>query len=323
MARPDGIYFGLSDEDYHMDPALGSTDIRNLLRSAPDYWFESNLNPSKVFDEDITPARLRGKAMHALVLEGKDAFASRFVRRPDDPPGSTPADKGNLTKAAKRDLCGNGESLLHGDVYDAVLQSSVMVKRHPDLATAFTGGFSEVSVFWTRTQPDGIRCKCRFDYLKPRGFGDLKSITNTLGIDFRQACHNALAYNGYLLQGSHYLEGRAQLRGLFEDDAVFGLDKAPEKSDDLERWELLKKIAETKPTGMVWVFYQAEGAPLVYGKAMSFDNPIVSYERERIEVAFRRYREWMQKFGPNQIWLLDEPVTELDESELPIRYGQK
>lgn len=310
--KADGIHFGMPDKDYHEDPALGSTDIKNLLKSAPDYWFESHMNPAKVFDEDSTPARIRGKAMHAIVLEGLDAFNARFARRPDDPPGAlTPAEKGAITKAAKRDLCGNGEELLHGDVYDRVLQARTMIEMHSDLKTAFSGGISEVSVFWTR--PDGIRVKCRFDYLKPKGFGDLKSITNTKGKDFRQACHEALDYNGYLRQAVHYLDGRAQVPRFVADGKVYGDHDAA----------LLKKIAIAKATGMAWVFWQAEGAPIVYGRSLSYDNShIVPFERDRIEFAIKRYKECLATFGTDKLWVLDEPITEIDVSELPMRYGQ-
>lgn len=306
----DGIWFGMRDKEYHEDPALGSTDIKNLLISPPDFWFESYMNPTKVFDDESTPARIRGKAMHAIVLEGLDAFNERFVRRPDDEPGATPSEKGANTKAAKRDLCGNGEDLLHGEVFDRVLQARTMIEMHTDLKTAFSGGISEVSVFWTR--PDGVRVKCRFDYLKPKGFGDLKSITNVQGKPFKQACHDAIAYNGYLRQAVHYLSGRGKLPALYEAGKVFGDHDAA----------LLKKIATTKPTGMAWVFWQAEGAPIVYGRSLSYDNPLVAYETEQIDVAIKHYKEWLGKFGTDKLWFLDEPVTELDASELPMRYGQ-
>ncbi len=42
-----GIYFGLDEVRYHSDPAVGSTDIRRLRRSAPDYWWHSHMNPAR------------------------------------------------------------------------------------------------------------------------------------------------------------------------------------------------------------------------------------------------------------------------------------
>src|SRR5690242_14130853 len=40
-----GIVFGMPAEEYHRDPSLGSTDLKRLLRSPSDYWWESHLNP--------------------------------------------------------------------------------------------------------------------------------------------------------------------------------------------------------------------------------------------------------------------------------------
>src|ERR1017187_4825962 len=93
--------FGLDEVHYHLDPAVGSTDIRRLRRSAPDYYWHSWMHPSRPPVDEVkpTPARLLGKAMHKLVLEGQAAFDRLYVRRPDDEDGATSADKSAVTKA--------------------------------------------------------------------------------------------------------------------------------------------------------------------------------------------------------------------------------
>jgi hypothetical protein len=303
--RKPGIYFNLSEAEYHKDPALGSTDIKRLRMSPPDYWWNSEMNPKKPEDDDSTPARIRGKALHKLVLEGERAFAPLYVRRPDDPRDASPADKSAITKAAKRDLCGNGETLLHGDIYDRVVTAGAIIRKDPELATAFQNGFSEVSVFWLRA--DGVMCKCRFDFLKPKGFADLKSITNTRDIEFRRACHLAIHYNGYKLQGTHYLIGRSMIPALVRRGLVFDCPEPP----------LLDKIAAAEEYRLAWVFYQAEGAPLTYSKTLSLDNPIVAREAAKIESAIDQFKDYMRRFGTKDIWLMSEPMTEIDESEMP------
>lgn len=315
----DGIYFDLNETRYHLDSALGSTDIRRLGQSGPDYWFHSWMNPNRPPVDETTPARTRGKAMHRLVLEGKQAFESRFVRRPNDPSGATPADKSAVTKAAKRDLLGNGETLLHGDDWDRIRIAGGMIRENPELSAAFDGGVPEVSIFYTR--PDGVRVKCRFDYLKPRAITDLKSITNPQGMDFVRVCRVALA-RGYTTQAVHYLDGRAQLARLFAEGKVFG---------DHDK-DLLKRIAESAEYAFVWVFFQAEDAPITWGGKLSgrhttlagqivTDNPIIDFERGKIEAAIARYKENLARFGTS-MWVLAEPLQEVQADDLPW-YGAR
>ena len=272
------------------------------------------MNPKHVFDNKETPSRVFGKGLHKLVLEGKQAFLDSFARRPDDDPDASPNDKAAVTKAAKRDLCGNGEKLLHGEDYDRILLSKVMIDQHPELKGALDGGAPEVSVFWTR--PDGVRVKCRFDYLKPTGFADVKSIANVRGMDFEFACYNAMATYGYIRQATHYLEGFAHVPTFAIEGRVFG-------KHDPALIAKLKERKASRPAAMAWVFYQSEGAANIFTKSLSAGNPLCGYERDRIEIAIGRYKEWLAKFGTDQVWYLAHPMTELDPADLPNWYGQR
>lgn len=314
----DGIYFNLDEEAYHADPALGSSNLKELLSGAPNYWWNSAMNPNRPKDNGSTPARIRGKALHKFVLEGTQQFQAGYVRRPDDPEGATPAEKSAITKAAKRDLLRDGQELLAGADYDRIVIAGTMITKDPELQTAFQGGHPEVSLFLTR--PDGIRVKCRYDYLKPRGFADLKSITNTMDEDFKECCHKAIGYRLYTLQATHYLEMREQLPALFEQGAYDVVDGEARVASQ-EQIDFLKKVVAAKSFSMAWVFYQADDAPMTYSRTLSPINPICSYERARIEVAIKRYKDNLAKFGTD-IWVLSEPMTELDASELPFKYGQ-
>ena len=85
--HPDGVYFGLEEDAYHSDPALGSTDIKRLAESPAAYWWASILNPNRETDTDSV-AKMRGRMRHCRLLEGDTTFRSRFrpVPRPDDLP---------------------------------------------------------------------------------------------------------------------------------------------------------------------------------------------------------------------------------------------
>lgn len=91
MAPPDriapGLYFGLDEDAYHADPALGSGSVRALAKCPVYYWLDSHMNPLREPSPE-TPALLFGRALHKLVLEGLDAFQSAYAAEPskDDYP---------------------------------------------------------------------------------------------------------------------------------------------------------------------------------------------------------------------------------------------
>lgn len=300
---PDGVYFDLPDDEYHQALALGSTDLKRLLASGPDYWWWSPLNPQPQ-ERAASPQQEFGKALHKLVLEGTQAFESLYVRRPDD--------LARLDAKAKAILAPNGETVLASDDYDRIQISGRLIADHPDLATAFEGGVPEVSVFWHHTLDDGfiVPCKARFDYLKPRGIGDLKSIRNLFGRPFQEACTRAIVDYRYDIQAAHYLAGRAELAHLVADGAVYG--------DHDPAW--LKRVADTKSFGFMWVFFQAEGAPITWAKSVSPGNSILAIgERDR-DAAMNTYRTYRQTFADGAQWLLREPVTELEITQMPAWY---
>jgi hypothetical protein len=343
---PEGVYFNLPFDDYHNDPALGSGDLRALRKSAPDYWYESPLNPQRVRSK-TTPARLRGQAMHSMVLEGRQAFDARFVCEPTGsdvlytiadmtewlkahgslfPKGSKAELAALVQKFAKRLKLKNppvlyddfkskveasGRIILNFDDYARISIASAMITKNPELATAFTGGVSEVSVFWRRSPQDPMM-KCRFDYLKVRGIGDLKAITNTMGVDFGEACKNNFARYRYDIQAAHYLEGRAMLPLLVRGGHVFG------KHD--KKW--LAEVAASKEYAFVFVFFQAEGAPITESFKLSPRNPILAVAQDDIAAALARYHQSLNTFGPHEMWVRIAPTAELDIGELPGYYGR-
>lgn len=300
MSERLGIYFGLDDREYHRDTALGSTDIRRLLGSAPDYYWHSPHNPLRPSD-DPTPAQLFGRAVHKFVLEGEAAFLADYAAV--DLPGNTKA--GKEQRAAVES---EGKTPLKRDDWNRILLSGQMIRSNPHLAEAFSGGRSEVSVFWQRE--DGLRLKCRFDYLKVRAIADLKSIRNTRQIDFVEACRRSLADYGYDVQAAHYFEGRRAMRHLVADKKVYGLT-----SFEGEAW--LRKVAASDEYAFVFVFWQADAAPITWACSLSSGNPILDAARRDIELALERYRDFEKRFGLDQPWILVHPVQELDQADLP------
>lgn len=291
-----GIYFGLDEDDYHADPALGSTDMKKLADSPPHYWFESSHNPMREPSED-TPSRLFGRAVHKFVLEGRRHFEAAYA--PTDFPGNT-----KDGKAERASIDAMGKTPIKRADWNRIMMAGTIIRANPHISTAFLGGMPEVSVFWER---DGIRRKNRFDFLKPRALVDLKSNANKSRRNFVESCRRSIAEYRYDVQCAHYSEGRALVPQFIAEGAVRGeCDQA---------W--LKKVAEAQEWAFVWVFYQSEGAPLTWGTTVSPGNGILDVARATLAKAEDNYRRFLDRFGFDQPWVLDEPLAELDINDLP------
>src|SRR5262252_9365290 len=96
----DGIYFGLGEDVYRADPALGSTDMRTLAYAPCDYWYGSWMNKERPVEVD-TAAQQRGTALHVLAFHGEPEFDRRYMRGPDNEGYST-AEKTVRTRAFKK-----------------------------------------------------------------------------------------------------------------------------------------------------------------------------------------------------------------------------
>lgn len=90
---PDGIYFGLSEEDYHADDALGSTSLKALVINPVAYWANTKagndvltaLGFGREENDEETLAKQFGKACHKIVLEPA-SFDDVYVEIEDPPP---------------------------------------------------------------------------------------------------------------------------------------------------------------------------------------------------------------------------------------------
>lgn len=303
IAHAPGIYFGLDEQEYHNDPALGSSDIKRLHDSAPAYWFGSPHNPLWEPSES-TPAQKLGTARHKCVLEGEAAFVARYA----------PTYYSGATKDGKAELASidaDGKIPLKFDDYAAVLQSARYIRSNQYLATAFSGGAgAEVSIFWTDIA--GRRMKARFDYLKPRATVDLKNTANMYSKDFPSACRDAIARYRYDIQAAHYAEARKAAVLLYRDGLVSG-DHDP---------EIMKACMHGQPTAWVWIFFQSTDAPLTWGATLSPGNPALAYGAQSRETALQTYDTFLERYGLDTPWLLEEPLAELSIDDMPAWWGR-
>lgn len=301
----NGIYFGLSDILYRQDPALGSSDHKTLAVAPEAFWHGSHMNPAKPKETD-SAARALGRAVHAAALEGEGAFRRSFVRRPDD--------LERLTAKERAILAPRGETVLQGADFDRAAIAAKMIRTHPDLANALSGGYPEVSAFWT-VEVDGkpVRCKARYDWLKPRAIVDLKSVNpKKRPIPFRALCIRDIRAYRYAVQAAEYLEGRARVAEFVRAGAVFG---EPEPA-----W--LDALAAAKDFAFVWVFWASDGPPLVWATTVSPGNPLLAEGQSIVDQGRRNFVSFRERFGEDSAWIEFEPLAELTPDDMEAAFGR-
>jgi len=227
MKQPEGIqpgiYENMSDEDYHNDPALGSSGLKTLLCNPQKFWYESRaLNPK--YEGLDTKACKNGRAIHTLLFQ-ETLFDAQFTI------------KEGKESSTMEGVLGEGE-------YDSMVKSVDVIRNHPRFSRLIIGGKAEISIFW-RDKETGVMCKVRFDYLTQGSDAwgiDYKS-TNADIWDVRSVSRTITKY-GYDISASMYLEGM-QKAGL-GDHSTFMLLFQQKKPPYIPRTLLLdKEILDT------------------------------------------------------------------------------
>lgn len=296
IIHEDGIYFGLAEDAYHADRALGSTDLKLLLGDVSAFWWER----SGLEIEKDSPSRNIGRAVHRYVLDGPERFAACYGRAALN--GST-----KEGKAESEAIAAAGKVRLKAEDYDRIVAAGYVIRANPHVSAAFTGGESEVSIFWT-TELDGmpVRRKARFDYLKVRAIVDLKSCAPFADATFGATWRRAMRFWRYHVQAAAYIEGRSHLARFVAEDRVFG---------EVDR-EWLGKVAASEEAAFAFVFWASSGAPLTGGGYLSPGNPMLEQGAADVARAVARYVECRREFGDEQAWIRPEPFAELDPIEV-------
>lgn len=317
----EGVYFGLPASLYHSLPWLGSSNVKELYSSPPDYWFNSHMNPLREPEEESFALKF-GTAIHDRILYGEDYFKNHYTRvEGGNKDGSVDADglkkwiqeqggmpsklKADNEKMVRDDF---NTTLVAGKVFDKIMVSAAMILKNPNLQAAFTNGWPEVSIFWKQ---DGVPCKCRIDWLKLRAIVDLKSFRSKERISQLDRWVLQDLYNyRYDIQQAHYLNGHAAAGPLVSAGKVFVNGETPRPTDE---WLL---GCFSTPPGWVFVFYKADGMPIAKSYQIASGGPVHQIGAKAAEHALQQYRDHMAKFGTDA-WVNLDPPYQLDDHDIP------
>jgi hypothetical protein len=170
--------------------------------------------------------------------------------------------------------------------------------------------------------------KCRLDKLKINGIGDLKTIANEKRKNLETACLLDIKSRRYDLQMALYLEGRAQLRKLFDAGKIFwgvnyGVDPSKEKQSVLS---YLAKVVATPSYAWQFVFLQKTPPATVWSGVWTEKNDMVTIARDHVDAALRKYREIGDEcaargvahaFHADEGWSEIKPVREITIDDFP------
>lgn len=299
---PDGIYLGLSFEDYLAAPRVSSGNLTDMIEGPAAYWANSPMNPDREEREETEPMKL-GRAYHAARLE-PETFEELYVRElvvEDMPEGTLTKDA--EYKAALKDMgeaqTKGGETVLERAMrlgaltgnktwheqraaweaenaeytwlspkhWDEIKRDAARIRMNPELAALISGGFPEVSILWTDPET-GIKCKCRPDYMGSDWITHLKTWDmKTAGKPGNRAVVDAFKFNGYYRTGWFYLEGLMAMPGLAFRKPDGTLDK--EVPEPLEvTWKVPKRWDNW------FLFVRRSGIPDIRAREiMYFDVP--------------------------------------------------
>lgn len=181
-----GIHEGLSNADYHSDPAVGSTGLKRILQSPAHFKYPPKRNSTRNMEI--------GTAIHCQVLE-PDRFAEQYKIVECDARTSA------LYKAACKGF--DKERVLTSLEYENVLGMRLGVLRNKScMELVEAEGRYELSLF-TKDPVTGLDVKVRYDKLTNSGMPiDLKKTQKADKESFRRTIHNY----GYHISAAFYMD---------------------------------------------------------------------------------------------------------------------
>lgn len=306
---PDGVHIGLHEDHYFSQPRLGSTDLVRLHRSPADWWYSSPHNPDRDEGEG-SEERDFGKALHALLLEGEDAFAESIAISPYD------SFRTREAQIWRDEMKIRGRAILSGDQVRRVRHMAALIANHPELGPPLGAGLSEVTVlFKLGDEP----MRARFDKLLPHFVVDLKTFGgHTRGRDTKDKALRLVAERDYDVQRYVYDRAREALCELVAAGKVYGANA--------EQRAWLEKVANVTDWSWTWIFYQRRDdrqgrAPIVQPVERPRFDVTFDTGRRKAETALSNYRAYVSRFGFETPWALIEPLWRPLDHDFPTWLG--
>lgn len=193
-----GIFYDMPEGEYHADPSLSATGIRNLMVSPLNFWIKSVHNPNYVSEE--TAARMEGRAWHKRILEPSHyntdvAIAPTCDKRTKE--GKLEWETFNLLNKKK--------IIISQDIANQIEIGAKSIENNTFIQSMLLNGASEVSVFWKDEETD-VRMKARLDYFSSACIIEIKTFANQKSREPHKEIMRHMAEYNYGIQAQCYLD---------------------------------------------------------------------------------------------------------------------
>lgn len=340
MTVEPGIYFGMPEEEHHAIEAVGSSALRDMLIDPLTCWVR-HVDPNRKPHED-TPATIRGRAFHSMLLEGAKVFASRFARalvREEHPGVIWSMDEyrrvceqldvkagRSIPECAER-LAGAGgdirqigyyveadhaeraagKTVLPAEDFDALERAAGIMEAN-GVRSAFKGGAAEVTIVWS-DEKTGLLCKARVDYLKPAAALDLKTFANKMGKPLGIAVAQTFIFERHHVQAYHYLQGIEHVKKniLPQIARSEGVDKISFVDKPHDFFMVYRQTGEV-PNVVVRRFANRVGGDLTaYYRTAAFER----------DLALSEYKRHLEMFGRDEPWTSGAQIEDFTDEQFP------
>lgn len=286
----DGIYFNMSDEQYHGIDALtlSNSSMKMILQSPLEFWWNTNLNP--LSEKQDKKCLADGRCFHCLLLEGESVFNKRYVVVPeiyDDISKNSSCYK-NWVALQNKEIIQRKDYLLMKRIFDYLHYDEQLFNTD-----IIANGYPEVSIIWT--EEDGIQRKARIDYLKSNAILDLKTYVKSRDIDLNSFVSQYFFKNKVYMQLIYYRRALQFAVKNFNQEQVFGNEKQK---------AFFKKLKEREDFLLLVAFVNREMPQFrlrVFSQSVCPD--LWNLGEKNIEIATRKYKEYLEQYGKNHIWL--------------------
>lgn len=198
MSTKPGLYYDLSNSDYHASQGISKSGL-DLIAKSPLHYYARKLAENRPPETPQTESQLDGEIAHCAILEPTE-FSKRFAVGPD---------VSRATKVWKEfseslPVCITG---IKQDQYYTAWAQSASINRLPDIARALANGHPEVSAYWT-DEETGVLCKCRPDFVQDCGDAGVILIdVKTCGSAHPGEFARMIARHRYHVQAAYYSDG--------------------------------------------------------------------------------------------------------------------
>lgn len=349
-----GVYFAMPEDEYHADPSLSASGIKDIHVTPLTFWMRSGFNPHRA--DDSSEPKERGKAFHARLLEGAAVFAERYAVAPviEDYPDAIDGgadlkvrckELGLPVSGTIAELCerirskdpeavlwpmimlafnesvhGSGKTVIKRKLADEIERQARIIEMHSATEKALRGGFSEVSIFWADAET-GVPMKSRIDYLKARAAVEMKTFTNPMGKPIDAAIASSVANNKYFVDAIVRLEAVEQAKTMLRKGGLDVVHGGGEMAG--EAW--LNAFTDPAPHAFVFLFLEAGDVPNV--RVREFKQRETAKGDENLywtkgHAMFRQgvelYRQFLEHYGPDLPWVDPQPLRPFYDSDFAV-----